>query len=309
MRLIQGTTEFTLEQPCAAAIGKFDGIHRGHQKLLEKILKQKEAGLKAAVFTFDPPPAVFFGGADGRGLTTREEKRKIFDRLGIDVLIEFPLTRKTASMSPEHFIEEILVKKMKAVYVAAGKDVTFGEKGRGDRKLLLSFAEKLGFSAEIIDKICEAGESGVEISSSLIRQELEKGNMQRVTELIGFPYSVTGTVVHGRRLGRRLGMPTVNLLPLPDKLLPPNGVYFSNVSYGGKHYQSISNIGCKPTVSEERITGVETYLYDFTEDIYGKEITVNLLGFKRPEMKFSSVEQLKAQMQSDIEEGRRKMFL
>lgn len=309
MRLIEGTTEFSLEQPCAAAIGKFDGIHRGHQKLLEKLLKQKEAGLEAAVFTFDPPPAAFFGRTDSRGLTTREEKRKIFARLGIDVLIEFPLNQETAAMPPEQFIEEILVKKMKAAYVAAGMDVTFGEKGRGNRELLLSFGEKLGFSVEIIDKICETGKNGVEISSSLIRRELEAGNMQRVTELIGFPYSVSGTVVHGKRLGRRLGMPTVNLLPSPDKLLPKKGVYFSNVSYGGRHYRSISNIGCKPTVSDEQVMGVETYLYDFEEDIYGQEITVNLLAFKRPEMKFSDVEQLKEQMQRDIEEGRRKIFL
>lgn len=304
MRLIQGTTEFVLDEPCAAAIGKFDGIHRGHQKLLEQILRQKEKGLLAAVFTFDPPPAVFFGRGESKGLTTREEKRKIFERLGIDVLIEFPLTKETAAMPPEQFIEEILVKKMRAAYVAAGTDVSFGDKGRGNRDMLLAYGNTHGFAVEIIDKICEETEEGVEISSSLIREELEKGNMKRVAELIGFPYSVTGTVVHGKKLGRVLGMPTVNLLPPPDKLLPPNGVYFSNVSYGGKHYRSISNIGCKPTVSEEKVMGVETYLYDFSEDIYGKEITVNLLDFKRPEMRFASVEQLKEQMQKDIEEGK-----
>ena len=267
MHLIQGTTEFMLDKPCAAAIGKFDGIHRGHQKLLEKILQQKKKGLLAAVFTFDPPPAVFFGRAESKGLTTREEKRKIFERLGIDVLIEFPLTKETAAMSPEAFIEEILVKKMHAVYVAAGTDVTFGDQGRGDRHMLLEHGKQLGFSVEIIEKICEKDRNGAEISSSLIRGELEKGNMERVKELIGFPYSVTGTVVHGKKLGRVLGMPTVNLLPPADKLLPPNGVYFSNVSYQGKHYRSISNIGCKPTVSEEKVMGVETYLYDFSEDI------------------------------------------
>lgn len=301
MHLIQNTTDFMLDRPCAAAIGKFDGIHRGHQKLLDDILKEKKNGLLTAVFTFDPPPAVFFGRAESKGLTTREEKRRIFERLGIDVLIEFPLTKESAAMSPEHFLEEILIKRMKAAYVAAGKDVSFGDQGRGDRKLLLAYGKRAGFHVEIIDKICE---NGKEISSSLIRQELEKGNMDRVTELIGFPYSVTGTVVHGKRLGRTLGMPTVNLLPPKDKLLPPNGVYFSNVSYQGGHYRSISNIGCKPTVSDEKVLGVETYLYDFAEDIYGKEITVKLLGFKRPEMRFDSVEKLREQMQRDIAEGR-----
>ena len=127
--------------------------------------------------------------------------------------------------------------------------------------------------------------------------------MERVAELIGAPYSITGTVVHGKRLGRTIGMPTVNLIPDADKLLPPNGVYYSQVSYRGNHYRSISNIGCKPTVSNENVMGVETYLYDFSEDIYGKDIIVNLLSFKRPEMKFSSLEELKNQMQKDIAEG------
>lgn len=301
MQLIQGTKEFVLDRACAAAIGKFDGIHRGHQELLANILAQKKNGLLAAVFTFDPPPAVFFGAAESCGLTTREEKRKIFERMGVDVLIEFPLCRETAAMLPEVFIEEILVRRMKAAYVAAGTDVTFGDKGRGNSELLAAYGKKLGFAVKIIDKICLYGR---EISSSLIREEIGKGNMERVTELIGFPYSVTGTVVHGRRLGRTIGMPTVNLLPPPDKLLPPNGVYFSYVSYHGRHYKSISNIGCKPTVSSEKIMGVETYLYEFDEDIYGREITVNLLKFRRPEMKFDSVEQLKAQMQKDIEAGK-----
>ena len=300
MQLIEGTTQFMLERECAAAIGKFDGIHKGHQALLQHILKQKAKGLSAAVFTFDPPPSAFFGPAKVRGLTTREEKRRIFRRIGIDVLIEFPLNAQTAAMPPQTFIEEILVKRMRAAYVAAGTDVTFGAQGAGGSSMLLEYGRKLGFSVEIMDKICQGGR---EISSSLIREELEQGNMKRVTELIGFPYSVTGTVVHGKRLGRTIGMPTVNLLPPQDKLLPPRGVYFSNVSYNGRHYRSISNIGCKPTVSSENVMGVETYLYDFSEDIYGKEITVNLLEFKRPEMKFRSVEELKEQMQRDIRDG------
>jgi len=303
MHLIEGTTEFVLDGPCAVAIGKFDGIHRGHQKLLEKIAARRKQGMYTAVFTFDPSPMVFFGSGESKGLTTREEKRRIFSKLGIDFLIEFPLTEETAAIPAQQFIEEILVKRMKAAYIAAGRDVTFGNRGEGNSEMLLSYGKKLGFEVELIEKIHEAGIDNAEISSSLIREEIEKGDMERVKQLIGFPYSITGTVEHGRKLGRRLGMPTVNLLPPPDKLLPPNGVYYSYVSYNGKHYKSITNIGCKPTVSEDKVMSVETYLYDFHEEIYGKTITVNLLKFKRPEIKFDTIEQLKEQMQRDIAEG------
>ncbi|MGN1172052.1 MAG: bifunctional riboflavin kinase/FAD synthetase [Lachnospiraceae bacterium] len=300
MQLIQGTTEFELAQPSAVSIGKFDGIHRGHKQLLDRIIRRKADGMQAVVFTFDPPPTVFFGKDPVRSVTTQMEKRRIFERIGIDVLIEFPLTADTAAMSPEKFVESVLVGRMHTSYVAAGTDVSFGAGGRGDYALLASLGKRYGFAVEIRDKICVDGR---EISSSFVREELEKGNMERVAELIGAPYSITGTVVHGRRLGRTLGMPTVNLIPEADKLLPPKGVYYSQVSYRGNHYRSISNIGCKPTVSNENVMGVETYLYDFEEDIYGKDIIVNLFSFKRPEMKFASLEELKHQMQKDIAEG------
>lgn len=301
MQLIQQTTEFMLDTPSAVAIGKFDGIHKGHQALLQNVLLQKEKGRRAVVFTFDPPPSALFGNSEQKGLTTKEEKRRIFEKLGIDVLIEFPLTKETAAISPQDFVTKLLVGKMNAAYVAAGSDLTFGDKGRGNRELLEQLGRQLGFEVKVIEKICIGGK---EVSSSRIRWEIEQGNMEQAKELIGFPYSVTGTVVHGRHLGSRLGMPTVNLLPPKDKLLPPRGVYTSYVSYGGKHYKSISNVGCKPTVSQEMVLGVETYLYDFREDIYGKQITVNLLSFRRPERRFASVEELKAQMQQDIEEGK-----
>ena len=128
--------------------------------------------------------------------------------------------------------------------------------------------------------------------------------MEKVERLLGEAYSITGQVKHGKKLGRTLGMPTVNLIPSGKKLLPPNGVYFSEVLYDDKVYKSITNIGYKPTVNEEKVLGAETYLYDFAQDIYGKEITVKLFSFKRPEMRFGSVEELKEQMAKDIAEGR-----
>lgn len=301
MLIIENDSEFQLDKPSAAAIGKFDGIHRGHQALLHRVLEQKDRGLQAVVFTFDPSPAVFFSGQVLPELTTSEEKRRLFAELGVDVLIEYPLNAATAAVEPERFIEEILAGRMRTAYIAAGEDLSFGRAGRGDAALLMDYAPRFGYQAEIIKKICL---EGVEISSSYVREVVKRGGMELAERLIGAPYSVRGVVTHGKKLGRRLGMPTVNLLPEKEKLLPPYGVYFSEVVLGEKSYRGITNIGCKPTVNDENQVGVETYLYDFAQDIYGKEITVNLLSFHRPEKKFASVEELKGQMAADIARGR-----
>lgn len=300
MEIIKDTTDFQLKYGSAAAIGKFDGIHKGHVTLLSHILKQKEQGLKAVAFTFHPSAAAFFGQAKGTELTTRDEKRKMFEKLGIDILIEFPLNSQTAATPAEEFVRKILVQQMKAVYIAAGEDVSFGYKGLGNKELLCKLAGELGYQVRIIDKVYCRGQ---EISSSLVRMMVEKGDMPMVRELLGRPYSFDGEVEPGNRLGRRLGMPTVNLYPVKEKLLPPKGVYFSQVIYKNHIYQGITNIGQKPTVKENGNISVETYLYGFTGDLYGKEIVTELLQFKRPEQKFENVEALKRQMERDIQEG------
>ena len=301
MQIIQGTTEFELEGETAAAIGNFDGIHLGHQKLLRCILGQKEHGRKAAVFTFDPPPAVLFGAAQDKELMTREEKRAAFEKMGIDVLVEFPLNRETAAIRPENFITEMLAKKMHTVYVAAGADVTFGNRGEGNAALLGSMAEKYGYEVHIIDKVCYNGKA---VSSTEVRRAVEQGRMEEASCLLGGPYAVQGAVMHGNQYGRTMGMPTVNLLPPAGKLLPPNGVYYSSVLLEGRELAGITNIGYKPTVSEKMQIGVETYIYDFDREIYGREIKVSLLGFRRPERKFHGRDELKEQIARDIEEGR-----
>ncbi len=253
------------------------------------------------MFTFDPSPAALFLGEDIPELTTKREKRKLFGDMGIDVLIEFPLNFTTAATEPEEFVEKILAEQMKTAYIAAGEDLSFGKKGRGDAALLRRMAGKFGYRTEIIEKVCL---EGVEISSSYVREVIKIGDMEKAERLIGEAYSVCGVVAHGKKLGRRLGMPTVNLLPEKEKLLPPYGVYFSEVSVGERVYKGTTNIGCKPTVNDEMQAGVETYLYDFAQDIYGREITVRLFSFHRPEKKFDSVEALKKQMASDIAQGR-----
>lgn len=300
MRIIENTTEFYLEQKCAIAIGKFDGIHLGHRKLLDGILKQKTKGMLTTVFTFDTSAAAFFCG-ESKELMTREEKREAFAKMGIDVLIEFPLNRQTAAIEPETFVETFLVKQMKATYICAGQDISFGNKGAGDYALLDRLSRVFGYAVEIIDKVAYKEE---EISSTRVRNAVREGRMEETAQMLGNPYFISGTVEHGRKLGRTLGMPTANILTPEEKLLPPNGVYFSRVKLDGVSYPGISNVGCKPTVSDKAVMGIETYLYDFTGDIYGRDITVELLKFKRPEMKFGSIEELKKQMQSDIDEGR-----
>ncbi len=300
MEIIAGTTDIQLGQETAVALGKFDGIHIGHRRLLEEILSRK-GRLAACVFTFDPPPAVLFGYSDGRELTTREEKRLLFGRMGVDILVEFPMNKVTAATPPEAFARDILAGQMQARFLAAGTDLSFGARGAGDAAFLRKVGPELGFRVETIEKVCLDGE---EVSSTLVRRKVEAGEMESAARLLGMPYMVAGEVVRGRQVGRRLGFPTVNVLPGKDKLLPPNGVYFSQVRCGEKLYRAISNVGYKPTVTDERVMGVESYLYDFTGDLYGKQVEVYLQAFRRPERRFESVEALRRQLEDDIAAGR-----
>ena len=302
MKIIKDTTEFYIEEATAVAIGKFDGFHCGHQKLLQRMQEQKEKGLATVVFTFVPSPAAFFSKEPEKELTTIKEKRKIFENAGIDYLIEYPFYQEIADMEPNTYIEEVLVKRIHAKCIVAGEDVSFGRRGLGNYQMLEEKAQKFGYDVIIIDKVQYEGR---EVSSTYVREEVAKGKMELVHQLLGIPYHVGGTIVHGRKLGRTPGMPTVNQIPPKEKLLPPNGVYYSYVMLEGKKMPSITNIGTKPTAKNDIVMGVETYIYNFNESVYGEELEVYLLSFKRPEMRFESVEALKQQMAEDIAAGRK----
>lgn len=302
MEIIAETLNFQLDRDTAIAMGKFDGLHVGHRELLGRIIEQRDRGLAPCVFTFDPSPAVFFGLSDGKELMTRAEKRRAFQKLGVEYLVEFPLTEQSAAMPPELFIEEMLVKRLKCRYVAAGEDVSFGSRGAGDAALLHRMGQLHGYEAQTIEKIRMYGR---EVSSTYVRSQVESGHMEAAARLLGTPYTVSGSVCRGAGLGHTLDMPTVNLQPPAEKLLPPYGVFFSRVLYQGKYYNAVSNVGCKPTVTDEGRVGVETYLYDFNREIYGEEIQVQLLAFHRPEQRFDSVDALKRQLRADMEAGRR----
>lgn len=299
MKIIRDTLEFALKEPTAVTIGKFDGVHLGHRKLLGEILN-KRPELTACVFTFDPPPAVLFGRSDGKELTTREEKRRLFESLGVDVLIEFPLTKKTAAMEPETFVREILAQRLNVRFIAAGEDLSFGNRGAGDAALLQRMGAELHIETQIIEKLRLEGE---QISSTRVRAAVEASDMPLAEKLLGAPYSVLGEIVHGNRIGRSLGFPTINLLPAPTKLLPESGVYFSRAIVDGRTYNAITNVGCKPTVEDRQVMGVETYLYDYEGDLYGRTALIELYRFSRPEQRFENLQALQRQLQQDIRNG------
>lgn len=300
MELIEGITEFQLHDETAVALGKFDGVHIGHRRLLSDILECRGNGMKACVFTFDPAPAVLFGLSDGKELSTKEDKRRIFEKMGVDILIEFPLDINTASISPEEFVSDYLLGKMCARYIAAGEDISFGKGGEGNMALLRDMSRRFSFQVKTIDKVFAYGE---EVSSTRIRRCVDCGDMDMAGKLLGAPYTVSGNVLKGNQIGRTLGFPTVNLLPESNKLLPPNGVYYSRVHCPSGTYPAISNIGCRPTVSGEQNVWVESYMYDFDGNLYGQEIAVELFEYKRREQRFDDVELLRAQLREDIEAG------
>ncbi|MBO4336942.1 MAG: bifunctional riboflavin kinase/FMN adenylyltransferase, partial [Lachnospiraceae bacterium] len=211
---------------------------------------------------------------------------------------------KNVSYDPEAFVRDILVSKLKAGVIAAGEDLSFGDKGAGDMALLYRLSSEHGgdldYRASKIEKVKYRGE---DISSSLVRDAVSKGDMERAGDMLGRAYSIEGEVLHGRMLGRTLGMPTANLIPDKDKLLPPFGVYAGEAEAGGRIYRGITNIGIKPTVKDDDTVVAETYMPGLDHDIYGEVIRVSLKHFIRPEMKFESLEALKDQMKKDLTEA------
>lgn len=300
MQVITGTREFQIEEPTAVTIGKFDGRHKGHQKLLREMLCFKERqGLKAAVFTFDMAPAGVMAGRVQTVITTNQERRNKMAKMGIDYLVEYPFDQNTAHMSPEEFVSEVLVRRMHAKAVVVGTDCSFGYKGKGNAQLLKEMSESCGFEAVIIEK---EQDDHRDISSTYVREELDQGNIEKANELLGEPYAIHGVVVHGNHIGGAiLGFPTANILPPPEKHLPPFGVYVSQVLVDGALYRGVTNIGKKPTVEGESPVGVETFIMGLEANLYEKEIEVQLLNFERPEQKFSSLEELKERIEKDKE--------
>lgn len=292
MIYIHDTIEFHSEEPSAITLGKFDGLHRGHQKLLKEVKCLQKQGYGGIVFSIIPEkiPA----------LLTSEEKRAMVEAYGMDCMIKCPFIPEILCMDPESFVADVLIKKLNARHIVVGTDFRFGHKRTGDVRLLGALQKEYGFTLHVMEKECFQGRK---ISSTYVKEALAGADMELVEELLGYAYPVRGVVRHGRQLGRRIGMPTVNLIPEEWKLMPPPGVYFSRTTAGENTYYGVTNIGYKPTV-DGSFLGAETYLYGTDEDMYDREIEVSLLKFRRPEQRFDSVEALKTQMEKDILAGK-----
>ena len=291
-------TKGHLEQT-AVTLGKFDGIHLGHQRLLAHILGQP--GLSSVLFTFDLHPGNLFSDQEIKLIETQRERMHYLEKTGLDVLMAYPFTKETAAMEPLQFVRQILAGQLGAKRVVVGEDFCFGHRRAGTVALLAELAEEYGYELIVCPKVIREG--GV-VSSTRIRSLIEQGSMEEAARLLGRPFSVEGTVIRGNRLGHTVGMPTANIRPEETKLLPPNGVYVADVTIRQRTYRGITNIGYKPTIGGETAPGVETWIFDFTEDIYGEEIKVELLQFVRPERKFASLEAVKAQVEQDARQAR-----
>lgn len=284
-----------------AVLGNFDGIHKGHQLLLHKAIDiAKKEGIKSAIFTFNPHPSFVLSGKDPVGLIyTNEEKEMIMEKEGIDYYIELEFTKESASISSKQFIEDIIIKKLNAQVIVIGSDYRFGKNRSGDYKMLVEYSENHDFDVVVIHKLKYGNKI---IGSTWIRGLILEGNLEMANELIGRPFLIKGKVMKGNQIGTNtIGFPTANIIPNKSKLLPPNGVYISNVNYKNRTYMGITNIGVKPTVEGHTLT-VETHIIDFNQNIYGEEIQVNLYHYLRPEKKFENIEALRKQISTDIED-------
>lgn len=296
MEYIAGSKDFKFNNT-VVTLGKFDGIHLGHQQLIRLAISYKKQGLTAVMFSFILHPGNLFSDKEFELIYTEEEKLNKLKRCGIDVLISYPFTEETRDMAPEDFIEKILVHKLDAKVIIVGSDFRFGYQRKGDVDLLKQWEETYGYQVIVCEK--KKWKNDV-ISSSAIRKALKSGNLEAANAMLGRPYSIRGEVSHGRKIGRTIGIPTINLIPQPIKLLPPCGVYASKTFIDGVYHSGATNIGYKPTVGDEKYIGVETYIFDYEGDLYGEMLEVELFEYIRPELKFGSIEELATQMQEDI---------
>ncbi len=285
----------------AITVGKFDGLHKGHELLVQKLFEQEKKGLCSMVLTFDISPRSVLSEPDAKLLVTNDERRILLENQGLSYFAQLPFEDEIMNLEPQEFVSR-LVHNFNMKYFVCGTDFRFGAKGKGDVTLLGQLAEEYGFELEVIPKLQSHNR---DISSTYIREEISAGNIPLANQLLGYEYYICGKVVHGNHLGHKIGIPTVNLLPPASKLLPPFGVYVTRVNVDGRSYHGVTNIGVKPSIEGNNPIGVETHILDFDRDVYEKSITVTFCQYLRPEQKFASVDELQAQMKRDCAEARK----
>lgn len=302
MRIFKGIDELGAFKNSVVTIGTFDGAHKGHQKILSRLNdRAKETQGESILFTFYPHPRmiVFPDNHNLKLLQTIDEKIESLASLGLNNLIIYPFTKEFSRLTAFEFVRDILVEKLKVKTLVIGYDHQFGRNREGDLDFLKETAKIFDFDVE---EISAEEVQEVNVSSTKIRQSLNNGNIERANEFLGRPFLCTGKVVEGKRLGRELGFPTLNIeVNNEHKILPKDGVYAVNVQIKDEHFEGMMNIGQNPTVQKntEQEKKIEVHIFDFDKEVYGAEVKVFFQKFIRDEKTFSNLEELKSQLIQD----------
>ena len=299
MKVITEKDNLEFDRKSVVTVGTFDGVHIGHRQIIEKLNEIKKLrGLRSVLVTFEPHPRIVLKNhGEVKILTTLDEKLKIFESLGIDIVFLISFTKEFASTSAEDFYKNYLIEKTGLSELVLGYDHTFGKNREGNFGLLRDLSVKYNFG---IHKIEEYKLGDEHVSSTVIRKAILSGDVKQASKLLGSEYILSGKVIQGDRRGATLGFPTANLKPDSDyKLIPGNGVYVVTSEIGGKEYYGMMNIGTRPTVEGSTGYHLEVHFFDFDKDIYGEMITVKFIDFIRAEQKFDSLETLMGQLKKD----------
>lgn len=305
MKIFNSLEDINIEERTVVALGNFDGVHAGHRVILNDAINvAAEKGLKSLCFTFSNHPYNFIMSMEEdepdsiKSICKESEKIDIIENLGFDYLVNIPFDKFIMEMPAKNFFDDILLAKLNAKVISVGFNYTYGANASGNAETIYRDGQDAGLEVRVHDAVKIFHNV---VSSTLIREALSEGNIEAVSMYLDREYSITEVVSHGKKIGKMLGIPTLNF-DVDDSLeLPLNGVYVSRTIIDGIEHKSITNIGVKPTIGGKDKT-IETHVFDYDGDAYGKKVTVILESFIRPEEKFESIEELKNQIKKDMQQ-------